>query len=180
MIKQPTNWKDIKEAGGDFPRLVPGGYVIAIKKVTDNDKDQFLEIEYDVVEGECKNIAIDAYERFGNWSYKFRVYYRQKSMGFFKRFINAVEHTNPNFTFDFGNPNCLVNRGLGIVVGIRQYYGKDGTLKDAPEVQDYCTANDVREDQLPSSPKIREPRGEPPVVATAPAPAEFDEDNLPF
>ena len=181
MIKMPTNWKDIKEAGGDFPRLTPGGYVCVIKKVTDfpEDKDQFIEVEYDVVEGDCKNIALDAYERFGNWSYKFRVYYRQKSLGFFKHFVSAVEKTNPNFTFNFDNINCLVNKGIGLVIGTRQYYGRDGSLKEAPDVQDYCTANDVREDALPSSPKVREPRNAPPTVPAA-APEEFNPDELPF
>ena len=178
MIKRPTAWDSIKEAGGDFPRLVPGGYVIVIKKVTDNEKDQFLEIEYDVVEGEYKSIALNTYERFGNWNYKFRVYYREKSLPFFKHFISSVEKTNPNFTFDFGNVNCLVNRGLGVVIGIRQYYGNDGTIKNALEVQDYCTANDVREDTLPSTPKIREPKNPAPVAAVAPE--EFNSDDLPF
>ena len=179
MIKRPTTWDSIKEAGGDFPRLVPGGYVIAIKKVNDNEKDQFLEIEYDVVEGEYKGIALNTYERFGNWNYKFRVYYREKSLPFFKHFISSVEKTNNNFTFDFGNPNCLVNKGLGVVIGIRQYYGTDGSLKNALEVQDYCTANDIREDTLPSTPKIREPKNPPPSVTVA-APEDFDSDSFPF
>ena len=181
MISRPNGWETMKEAGGDFPRLVPGGYVAIIKKVTDfpAEKDQYIEVEYDIAEGEFKNIALNAYERFGTWNYKFRVYYRQKSLGFFKHFISAVEKTNQNFQFDFGNINCLVNRGLGIVVGLRQYYGKDGTLKDAPDVQDYCTANDIREDQLPSTPKIREPRNAPPAAQTA-APETFDDGELPF
>ena len=181
MITRPNNWNDIREAGGDFPRLDPGGYVIIIKKVTDfpAEKDQFLEIEYDVAEGDKKNIALDAYERFGSWSYKFRVYYRQKSLGFFKHFISAVEKTNSNFSFDFGNVNCLVNKGLGVVIGTRQYYGNDGSLKSAPDVQDYCTANDIREDQLPCSPRVREPRNAPPAAQAA-APETFDDGELPF
>jgi len=182
MISKPNNWAELKEAGGDFPKLVPGGYVIVIKKVTDfpEDNNQFIEIEYDVAEGELKHIALDSYERFGSWNFKFRVYYRQKSLGFFKHFISSVEKTNNGFTFDFSNVNCLVNKGLGIVVGVRQYYGNDGTLKNAPDVQDYCTANEVREDKLPSTPKIREPRNVPPAV-TVETPNDFgSEDELPF
>ena len=182
MIKMPADWSTMREAGGDFPKLVPGGYVIIIKKVTDfpEDNNQFIEIEYDVAEGELKHIALDSYERFGSWNFKFRVYYRQKSLGFFKHFISSVEKTNNGFTFDFNNVNCLVNKGLGIVVGIRQYYGNDGTLKSAPDVQDYCTAAEVREDKLPSTPKIREPRNAPPVQAVTADDSSFDDGELPF
>ena len=183
MIQKPNNWSELKEAGGDFPRLTPGGYVAIIRKVIDQpaEKDQYLEIEYDVCEGDCKGIAVDSYERFGYWGYKFRVYYRQKSLGFFKHFISAVEKTNPNFIFDFGNINCLVNKGIGLVVGTRQYYGKDGTLKEAPDVQDYCTATEVREGNLPTQPKVRPPReGSAPVQQSAPATTYEDESDLPF
>lgn len=178
MIKMPTNWKDIKEAGGDFPRLTPGGYVAIIRKVTDFDKDQYMEIEYDIAEGNCKGIAASAYERFGSWNYKFRVYYREKSLGFFKHFISEVEKTN-NFTFDFGNVNCLVNKGIGIVVGTRQYWGKDGTLKEAPDVQDWCTAQEIRENLLPCTPRVKEPRNPAPQIENTQS-VNFDDGELPF
>ena len=181
MIKKPNNWSELKESGGDFPRLTPGGYVAIIRRVTDHDADQYIEVEYDIAEGECKAIAVNAYERFGNWSYKFRVYYREKSLGFFKHFISAVEKTNPNFTFYFGNVNCLVNKGIGLVIGTRQYWGKDGTLKEAPDVQDYCTASEIREGALPSSPKVRPPKeGTAPQNAVLPSAADFDDGTLPF
>lgn len=182
MIAKPSTWETMKEAGGDFPRLTPGGYVGIIRKVNDNEKDQFIEVEYDIAEGDLKNIAVDSYERFGYWGYKFRVYYREKSLGFFKHFISAVEKTNPNFTFDFGNVNCLVKKGIGLVIGTRQYYGKDGTLKEAPDVQDYCTAAEIREGALPSSPKVRPPKeGSAPVKQNV-ATDSFDTDDgdLPF
>lgn len=182
MISKPSNWSEVKESGGDFPRLTPGGYVAIIRRVNDVMDKQYLEIEYDIAEGTCKNIAVDAYERFGNWSYKFRVYYTAKSMGFLKHFISAVEKTNNGFTFDWGNVNCLVNRGIGLVIGTRQYWGKDGTLKEAPDVQDYCTATEVREDNLPSSPKIRPPKeGTAPVQTQTVSSVDDDSDgDLPF
>ena len=178
MIKMPTNWKDIKESGGDFPRLTPGGYVAIIRKVTDFDKDQYIEVQYDIAEGSCKGIAVNAYERFGNWNYKFRVYYRESTLGFFKHFISAVEKTN-NFTFDFNNINCLVNKGVGIVVGTRQYWGKDGSLKEAPDVQDWCTADDVRQNLLPCTPKVKAPKGEPPQQTQTES-TDWSEEQLPF
>lgn len=176
MITRPSTWDSIKEAGGDFPRLTPGGYVAIIRKVTDNEKDQFLEIEYDIAEGDLKGIAVNAYERFGTWNYKFRVYYREKSLPFFKHFISEVEKTN-NFTFDW-NLKSLANKGIGIVVGTRQYWGKDGTLKEAPDVQDWCTAQDVRENLLPCTPKVRPPRNDPPQQTEQPV--SFDDGELPF
>ena len=180
MVQKPANFDDIN-ADGMTRRLPMGGYVAQIKKVTDDEAKQFLEIEYDIAEGEFKGIALENYEKWGSWSYKFRVYYTNKAMWMFKRFITRVEETNQGFAFDWSNPKCLVGKGLGIVVGMRQYYSsRDGSLKEAAEVQDYCTAKDVRDGNLPSEPKTREPKGEPPAPAMTTIEEDVSSDDLPF
>ena len=182
MISKPANYDSISENG--FRKLEMGGYVGIIRKVTDVPNDKYLEIEYDIAEGEFKNIAADAYEQWGNWNYKFRIYYSEKSLWRLKKFISRVEQTNPNFTFDWNNVNCLVNKGIGLIIGMRQYWGKDGTLKEAPDVQDFCTAKEIREGNLPSQPKVNEPRNSV-VAASTPAFAEVpstvaEEEDIPF
>ena len=178
MINKPANYDSINENG--LSRKLPmGGYVAIIRKVEDNQKDQFLNIEYDIAEGEYKGIAVDAYEALGKWIHNFRVYYTEKALWRLKKFISRVEQTNPNFQFDWNNPQCLVNRGIGLVIGYRQYWKDDGTLKEALDVQDFCTAGDVREGNLPKAPECRAPKDPPPapVMETLP---DASEDNLPF
>lgn len=177
MISKPQTWDSINENG--LTRKLPmGAYVCIIRKITDVADKQYLDIEYDVAEGDFKGIAVDTYEAWGRWSHSFRVYYTDKAMWRFKRFISRIEQTNPNFVFDWSNPACLVNKGIGLVIGYRQYYSnKDGSLKEALDVQDFCTATDVREGNLPKQPECREPKDPPP----APAMTEvIDDSNLPF
>lgn len=179
MIQKPANWNEIKENGGNR-RLPMGGYVCIIHGVADDTEHQFLQIEYDVVEGEYKDIALDAYESWGSWNYTFRVYYTDKALWRFKKFITRVEATNPGFVFDWGNPQCLVKRGIGLVIGIRHYWSKkDGSLKDALDVQDFCTATEVREGNLPSQPKEVDPKEPAPAPVMAPA-DDVDDGQLPF
>lgn len=176
MISKPSNYDSINENG--LSRKLPmGAYVCIIRKVTDTPDDQYLNIEYDVVEGEYKGIGVETYEKWGKWNHSFRAYYTDKSMWRFKRFISRVEQTNPNFTFDW-NPQSLVNKGIGLVIGIRQGWGKDGSLRDYLDVQDFCTATDVRENHLPSEPKVREPNTPPPTPKVEEV--AIDDGNLPF
>ncbi len=180
MISKPSNFDSINENGASR-RLPMGAYVAIIKDVVDVPDKQYLEINYDIAEGEYKGIALEAYEAWGRWSHSFRLYYTEKAMWRFKKFIVRCEATNPNFAFDWNNPKCLVNRGIGLVIGFRQYYSsKDGSLKEALDVQDFVTANDIREGKIPNDPKVVAPKNPPVVVAQAADPVEFNSDDLPF
>jgi hypothetical protein len=179
MVQKPQNWENINENGASR-KLPMGGYVAIIRKVEDNAADQYLNIEYDIAEGIYKGIAVDTYEAWGRWTHTFRVYYTDKALWRFKKFITRVEATNPGFVFDWGNPQCLVKRGIGLVIGIRHYWSKkDGSLKDALDVQDFCTATEVREGNLPSQPKEVDPKEPAPAPAMAPA-DDVTDDQLPF
>lgn len=180
MISRPTNFDTINENGGSR-KLPMGAYVCIIRKVTDVTDKEYLQIDYDVAEGAYKGIAVDAYEAWGNWNHSFRVYYTEKSMWRLKKFITRVERTNPNFTFDWANPQCLVNKGIGLVIGYRQYYStKDGSLKEALDIQDFCTATEVRNDELPSQPRVVEPKTPPPAPKMEEVTEEYDSSALPF
>lgn len=180
MISKPANFDSINENGASR-KLPMGAYVAIIKDVEDVTDKQYLQINYDIAEGAYKGIALDTYEAWGRWSHSFRLYYTEKAMWRFKKFIVRCEKTN-NFTFDWSNPKCLINKGIGLVIGFRQYYSnRDGDLKEALDVQDFVTANDVREGNIPNEPKVVAPKNAPPPIDTTPA-VDFDvsESELPF
>ena len=177
MISKPSNYEQINE--NSVSRKLPmGGYVCVIRRVEDNEADKYINVEYEVAEGDYKGIAVDNYEKWGKCGHNFRVYYSDKSLWRFKRFITRVEQTNPGFTFDWTNINCLVNKGIGLVIGYRQYWGKDGKLKEALDVQDFCTAGEVRNDELPKQPECREPKDPPPAAQVEEV--NIDDGTLPF
>ena len=52
-------------AGGEFPRVTPGGYVIGIVSVQDVPEKEYLKISYDIAEGELKNYYYEMKKRTG-------------------------------------------------------------------------------------------------------------------
>jgi len=187
MISRPHNWNEISEGG--VGKLPMGVYVAIIRGVMDDPDNKYLSIDYDIVEpSQYKGIAQDTFKAFGRWSYNFRVYYTDKALWKFKKFIRRIERTNNGFSFNWDDPQCLVNKGIGLIIGLRQYY-KDGSLKEAPDVQDFCTAAEARtgaivdedgkEKPLPE-PTVKEPREPIPTAKMEEMPAEEDEGELPF
>jgi len=188
MISKPANYDQISENGVE--KLPMGVYVAIIRGVADDTEKQFLEIEYDIVEpAEYKGIAAEIFQAWGRWAYNFRVYYTEKAMWKLKKFISRLEKTNQGFTFNWNNPQCLVNRGIGLIIGYRQYYSsKDGGLREAPDVQDFCTAKEARtgvivddngnEKPLPE-PKVNYPRTTSPAPKMEELPPD-DDGELPF
>lgn len=141
-MKPITNWNDIK-AAGSFDRPGCGGYVCQIKNVIDNTKAERFEVEFDIVEGPFKNYAADTAERAGFWPLHFIKSYKQKALGFFKKFIEAVEETNNNFTWDWDEKK-LVNKGVGIVLQEEEYEGRDGKIRTRLNAVEFTTAAKIR------------------------------------
>lgn len=185
MIPKPANWDSVESASSGFKKMVPGGYVCIIKKVTDYPSQEYFEVEYDVAEGPLKGIAVEEYEKWGSWGYTFRVYYRSTSMKFLKSFVNAVEKTNHGYVFDW-NVTSLVGKGVGLVIGTRQYYNASNELKEVnKDVQNYCTAEEIRNGKFPQ-PTVRKPKANaaPAAAPVTTVPQDFievpNEEGLPF
>lgn len=193
MIAKPSDWNNISTESGR--KLPMGGYVCIVHDVIDHADKQYLEIQFDICEGEYKNIGVEGYEKWGNWGFKFLLFYKSDrgswQLAPLKKFITACEQTNPGFQFDWSNPKCLVKKGFGAVIGVRKYWGTDrqtgqAVLREGIDVQDYCTASDMREGKMPSQPKVKEPKGDKPATAAGvptynQTPAFSDDDGeLPF
>ena len=50
------------ESAKDYKRLVPGGYVCKITGVKDVANNEYLEIEYDIAEGEFKDYYLSLFQ----------------------------------------------------------------------------------------------------------------------
>lgn len=133
-----SNVDDLNITGGKFKQLPAGGYVCAIKKVTDHPDEEYLEIQYDVARGEYKGY-FTKFEKDMGWAHNtFRVYYREgKAQSFFKSFITSIEESNKNFKFDGIHEKTLEKKYIGLVIGIREYQGNDGKVKTTEDVRLY-------------------------------------------
>lgn len=135
-----NNWDNVKEAGGDFENLPAGGYICEIKKVTEkkNKKNNgtHLEIWFEVSEGEWRGF----FERdWRNQTREDKSWHGQINQnipleespkydmqcGFFKRFINAIEDSNPGYHWAW-DENTLVGRKCGVIFGEQEKLSKRG------------------------------------------------------
>lgn len=170
-------------ASGEFERLAPGGYVIKITDVTDKDDLQYLRVVYDIAEGPEKG-------RYANedaehvYRHSFIRSYKEKALGMFKAFINAVDDSNnTKFTEQIEkgfNEQLLIGKVLGIVIGYEEYEANDGNVKERTRIASCISAEKVRKGdfKVPELKKLKE------STASKSAPTEgftpMTDDDLPF
>lgn len=163
-MQEIKNWKDIK-ASEDFERLTAGGYVCTIIHVEDEPNKQYLKIQYDIAEGDHKDHWASTNERFGWWGGDFYRSYKDSAAGMFKGFINAVEGSNPGYTWSW-NEKSLEGKMIGIVLGEEEYTGNDGSVKTRLKVKTVKTVKDIRDGKFRIPPLKRlEPSAEDKTVA---------------
>lgn len=123
------NWDTIPEKQpGDFNNPVPGGYLAMILHVTDNEKKERLEIQWDFMTGEYKGSNQDTFSRAGFWPNVLWRSYKPAALGFFKAFKTAVEKSNNGYVFDDYNIQGLVGKRMGVVLGEEEYRKNNGEI----------------------------------------------------
>lgn len=151
---------NVQEAG-EFKRPTPGAYVCSITAVTDVPDKEYLQIQYDIIEGEFKGYYSQMRKDHADWSGVGTYYksYKPKALGMFKRFCSAVSKSNGKYVFD-GNANAdektLVGKKIGLVLQEEQYYGNDGNLKTRLIVNRECAVADVPTQKIPELKKAKE------------------------
>lgn len=153
MIKLGENYRDAEASNGntDFVRLPPGGYVCTIKKVTNYSQNEkpFLEVVYDIREGEYKDFYNDDWGKDNEWAHSIRHYYSEAAFGMFKGFLKAVDESN-NTDFaeqaEFGlDEQRLVGKAIGYIIGEEEYLGNDGSVKTRLRVRGARSVQAIRE-----------------------------------
>lgn len=121
------DWNNVQEMG-DFPKPTPGGYIVRIVAVEDEEKKEYLRISYDFAEGDLKGYYKDLMQAMNFWGGTFIRSYKEKALGFFKGFKTAVEESNPGFVFQ-NEPQSLVGKFVGVVLGEEEYRANSGEIK---------------------------------------------------
>jgi hypothetical protein len=129
--------------GGEFPRVTPGGYVIGIVSVEDVPEKEYLKITYDIAEGEHKNYYYEMKERTGYDLPCFYKSYKEKALGFFKAFLDAVEASNTGYKWN-NDERTLTRKLVGCVLREEEYRNKDGEIKVSLKPDVFYAAADIR------------------------------------
>lgn len=140
------NWKEVNEAS-DSNRIPAGGYVVQIVDVKDNPGKEYLEIVFDVIEGQYKGI-FKGLPADDNWKHRFNQVYSEKALGFFKRFLKELERDNDGFTVDEwerrSDEQDFKGLKLGMLFGEYRYINDKGEAKYSLNAVKPLSIEDVR------------------------------------
>lgn len=136
-----VNWDTVQD---EIRRPVPGGYAAKIVRVEDNEQKEYLKIEWDFAEGEFKGVNQETFDAFGFWPTLLIRSYKEKALRFFKGFKTAVEMSNRNYVFR-NDPQSLVGKFMGVVLGEEEYLSKDGEVKTRLYVAEVRSGKSIRD-----------------------------------
>lgn len=173
------NWVGVEESA-PFQQLPPGGYVARIVDVEDVEDREYLNVVYDIAEGDWTGFYSDDFGRNNPWKHRFVRSYKESALGMFKAFLLRLEESNRDFNIAqwqvYSDPRQLVGLELGIVVQTELYTNDRGEDKERLNVVGVYASQDVRtgDYRLPEPKDARKTVGalEPAVpAAAAPMPA---------
>lgn len=117
-MKPINNWDQIPDT--DYKRLVPGGYVVGIMAVENNESKEYLQITYDIAEGDFRGYHTERFKN-NNWNYPIMYRsYKENALSMFKGFITAIEKSNPNYRWNW-DEQTLKNKKVGIILQEEDY-----------------------------------------------------------
>jgi hypothetical protein len=170
-----VNWETVQD---EIRRPVPGGYAAKITHVEDNEEKEYLKIEWEFAEGEFKGVNQETADSFGFWPMPFFCSYKEKALRFFKGFKTAVEMSNRNFVFK-NDPQSLVGKYVGVVLGEEEYLNSKGELKTRLYVAEKRSGKAIRDGEF-EIPAIKRLSPETNAAARNFAMIEDDDADLPF
>lgn len=175
-MKQNVDWSEVEEAK-EYLKVVPGGYICQIMDIEDNEDKEYLKIYYDIVDGDFKN-HYSKLKAERDFSLPFFIRsYKDKAMPFFKAMLTAMEGSNKGFIAEaFDNePEKLVGKYIGLVLGEEEYLGTDGEVKTTLKPQQTRSTKVIKEGNF-KVPEIKKLKlKDEPMKWEA-----LDDDELPF
>lgn len=155
-MKKISGYENV-QATGDTQRPGAGGYVVVITSVEDNPDREYLCVEFDIAEGPFAGYCSETFGRFGNWPALGKTYrsYKEKALGMFKSFTKAIEDSpeNAGYAWDW-NEQELVGKQFGAVLGIEEYEGNDGSVREGLKLARCVPTGKIRSGEF----RIPEPK----------------------
>ena len=142
------DWEGVEETHA-YLRPPVGGYVVRIVDVEDVAHREYLNIVYDICEGDLAGFYDDDFGRRNPWAHRFVRSYKETAQGMFKSFLVRLEESNPEFSIARWTRRCdprgLIGLTLGVVLQYEDYTGDDGRDKERLQVVQVISADDARE-----------------------------------
>lgn len=148
-----VNWGQVQASSdGDFNRLPAGPYVARITQVEDKDDKQYVEVIFDIAEGEHANYYSDDFGKNHPYSHHFFMSYKDTALGMLKGRLEAIQASNPGFdpfaAWDAGRLDMFIGRIVGINLQEEEYKGNDGKVRTRLNVCQVVPVQDVRDGKV--------------------------------
>lgn len=114
-MKKIEGYENVNEVG-EFKPLPAGVYHLVIKEVIDVPEREYLDIHFDIADGEFKDYYASSKRGFGSTikSYKDnKIEPKKSALPFFKAFITAVEKSNPGYKWDWDESRLVGKKIVG-------------------------------------------------------------------
>lgn len=131
------------QQSGGFERPQAGGYIIQLGTVLDVPEKEYLKISYDIADGKLKGYYTDMYQRTGYELPTFIRSYKERALGFFKAFIDAVTASNPQYKWN-NDERTLTKLYVGCVLREEEYRNRSGELKTILKPDVFLPVADIR------------------------------------
>lgn len=180
-----VNWASVTASSDDgFEKLPAGPYVAVITDATDNEDKQYVEIVYDIAEGEHKGYYSDDWGKSHPYAHRIFMSYRDTALGMLKGRLEAIQASNPGFdafaAWDAGRLDMLRGRLVGINLQEEEYERTDGDTGVRLNVVQVVDAQRVRDGLVKTRERKTLDAKKAHVPTTQAEKAAFNDVDIPF
>ena len=157
-----VNWNNITASSdGGFTPLPAGPYVARIVNMLDNESREYVEVIFDIAEGEHAGYYSDDWGKSHPYAHHFFLSYKDSALGMLKGRLDAIAKSNPGFdpeaAWNAGRLDMFANRLVGINLQEEEYERNDGETGTRLNVCQVVDAQLVRDGKV--KPRDKKPLG---------------------
>lgn len=176
-------YEDAEASTGEFKRLPAGGYIAKITAVENKDDKEYLNITFDIAEGEFKGFYEDEWGKAHPYAHAFVRSYKDKALGMFKGFLKAVDASNGTKFEERakkGFPDGeLVGKLVGVLIGYEEYRTNRGEIGQRTRVTGTRSVQAIRDGNF-KVPDLKRLGEEQTTNSPVPGFDQLNEAELPF
>lgn len=180
------NWESVEEST-PFEKPPVGGYVAKIVDVEDVPDKEYLNIVYDIAEGEFAGFYSDDFAKKNPWAHRFVRSYKDTAKGMFKAFLSRLMDSNRSFDLTAWQQRSdereLVGLEIGIVLQYEDYTNDKGEDKERLQVVGVYATQDIRNGDFKLPPRKDSRKGVPTsdgAYASEQPPLSVYDNDIPF
>ena len=175
------NWDSITSSSeGEFKSLPAGPYVVRVVDAVDKTDKKYVEIVFDIAEGEHAGYYSDDWGKNHPFAHHFFMSYKESALGMLKGRLEAFASSNPGFdpfaAWDAGRLDMFHGRIIGINLQEEEYETSDNDIRTRLNVCQVVDVQRVRDGKV----KTREPKKLSGKTAPTTKPTEVYTGEIPF